>query len=202
MLRTHLTLAAFVVAVPSLVLGQSFSFTSQERSVLAKVGGQINSAAAVGFEYFDQQVDSVVDRSGASSIQRSALSTGSISLYGNLGASNSAVAVTNARGVFDVSFTLTQATDIRFFYVVNAVWNFTIWTPSGSQVIATSTDLGGIYDDRVSHFDAGTYRLRADADVTNGQSGNITVEMTIIPAPPSLALAAGAGLVSCRRRRR
>ncbi|MDX2118876.1 MAG: hypothetical protein SFY96_11900 [Planctomycetota bacterium] len=202
MLRTQLTLAAFAVAVPSVVFGQAFMYTSQERSIYAQAGSDSASLSASDFLTFDQRVSRALGNTGAGSEQSSSLLEGSISLFGDLGTTVWGVTTNRARGVFDVSFTLTQATDIRFFYVVNAVWNFTIWTPSGSQVIATSTDLGGIYDDRVSHFAAGTYRLRADADVTNGQSGNITVEMTIIPAPASLTLAAGAGLVSCRRRRR
>lgn len=202
MLRTHLTLAALVVAGSSLAFGQAFTFTAQERSVFARVSTFTSQKAAADFGTFDENADVTFGNAGAGSGQRSVLGSSSISLFGDLGAINSATLSTQARGVFDVSFTLTQATDIRFFYVVNSAWNFTIWTPSGSQVIATSADLGGIYDDRVSHFAAGTYRLRGDADVTNGQSGNITVEMTIVPAPASLALAAGAGLVSCRRRRR
>ncbi|MDX2118570.1 MAG: hypothetical protein SFY96_10350 [Planctomycetota bacterium] len=139
---------------------------------------------------------------GAGSLQDSVLGAGGVSLFAELGTTKWGVTTNRARGVFDVSFTLTQATDVRLFYAVNSYWNFTIWTPSGSQVIATSSQLGLIYDDRISRFEAGTYRLRADADVTNGQSGNITVEMTIVPAPSGIALAACVGLVACRRRRR
>ncbi len=191
-----------VSMLPTIAMAQSFSFLSQERSVFARVGSTTNSFAAMDFGALDRQVDAIVTNAGASSRQRSTLGSTALSFYGNLSASSSATAVTNARGVFDVSFTLTQATDVRLFYAVNSYWNFTIWTPSGSQVIATSSQLGLIYDDRISRFDAGTYRLRADADVTNGQSGNITVEMTIVPAPSGIALAACAGLAACRRRRR
>ena len=202
MLRINLTLAALIAVAPSLVAGQTFTFTSQERSVFARVSTFTSQKSATDFGTFDENVGVTFGNAGAGSGQRSVLGTSSISLFGDLGAINSPTLSTQARGVFDVSFTLTQATDLRFFYVVNSAWNFTIWTPSGSQVIATSADLGGIYDDRVSHFAAGTYRLRADADVTEGKSGNITVEMTIVPAPSGVALAACAGLAACRRRRR
>ncbi|MDX2118839.1 MAG: hypothetical protein SFY96_11700 [Planctomycetota bacterium] len=192
----------FVVSGSSVVaFGQTLLYTSQERSVYAQVSSVSDFKSATGFGHWvNANATAILGNRGAGSDHTSTLGASELNFSGQVYTSTPGAGFTNAKGVFDVTFTLTSATQVQFFWFTEAKWNLTLWTPTATRVLATASQ-SGLNANESLFWQAGTYRLRADADVSDGAAGNAAYVLTIVPAPSSLGVVGAAGLFAARRRR-
>ncbi len=200
-INRRLIVALLAFAGTGVSAAQSFLYTAQERSVYAQVSSVSDFKSATGFgPWVNANATAILGNRGAASEHTSTLDATAISFTGAARSSTPGAGFTNAKGVFDVTFTLTSASQVRLNYFMSEWWNLTLWTPSGSQVLSVADGFAH-FDDRTLSLNAGTYRIRADSDVSNGKAGNALVEFQIVPAPGSLAVLGVVGVLGARRRR-
>lgn len=196
-----ITIAAAILGGSVPALGQSFLYTAQERSIYARAGLQAQSKSASNLaSWVNANVTVISGREAASADHTSRLESGELYFSGQVFSGPITSATTNAKGVFDVTFTLTSATQVHFVWGADNMWNLTLWTPTTTRILATAAQSGKFGDESL-FFAAGTYRLRADAEVQNGAAGNAGFQLTIVPAPGAVAMIGASGLLAARRRR-
>lgn len=189
------------VACEGMTVARTFEYVSQERSVYAQVSNVSAQRSASDFApWVNVIATAILGNRGADSLQSSAFGSNELSFSGSVDTTTSGAGLTNAKGVFDVMFTLTAATHVEFFWFTEANWNLTLWTPTTTRILATAAQSGKNANESL-FFEAGTYRLRADSDVSNGAAGNAAYVLAIVPAPTSLAVLGAVGLLAARRRR-
>jgi len=199
--RIHLVATVSAFACVHAAFGQSLLYAAQERSVYARAASVIQSSSAPNFAPWVNAIATAISgRETAAAEHTSRLDTGEVSFNGQVRSGPTTSATTNAKGVFDVTFTLTSATQVQFFWFTEAKWNLTLWTPTATRVLATASQ-SGLNANESLFWQAGTYRLRADADVSDGAAGNAAYVLTIVPAPTSLAVLGVVSVFAARRRR-
>ncbi|MDX2118838.1 MAG: hypothetical protein SFY96_11695 [Planctomycetota bacterium] len=197
--RHDLIVALLACSGCAIADAQSFLYTAQERSVYYRIGTTSQSLSAPNFNAWNASVSTGgVGSNRAYSNHFSDLGATTLEFRGEVWTSSGGP--NQAKGVFDVTFVLTAATQVRLNYFMSEWWNLTLWTPSGSQVLSVA-DGFAYFDDRTLSLNAGTYRIRADSDVSNGKAGNALVEFQIVPAPGSLGVLGVVGVLGARRRR-
>ena len=202
-MKTIETLIALLTlfACSASAIAQSFAYTAQQRSIYARANLTSDSKTAPDFApWINASVTVISGREAAGADHSSRLDSGAVSFNGQVRSGPITSGTTNAKGVFDVTFTLTAATQVEFFWFTEAHWNLTLWTPTTTRILATAAQSGKNANESL-FFEAGTYRLRADSDVSNGAAGNAAYVLTIVPAPTSLAVLGAVGLLAARRRR-
>ncbi len=196
-----ITIASAMFGGGGLSMGQAFLYTAQERSVYAQVSSVSDFKSATGFgPWVNANATAILGNRGAGSDHTSTLGASELYFSGQIYTSSPGAGFTNAKGIFDVTFTLTSATQVQFVWGADNMWNLTLWTPSSMRILATAAQ-SGKFGTETLFFEAGNYRLRADADVANGAAGNAGFQLTIVPAPSSLGVVGAAGLFAARRRR-
>ena len=199
--RSDVIVVLLASACSGVAAAQSFLYTAQERSVHARAGSVSQSTSAPNFAPWVNAIATAISgRETAASEHTSRLDLGEVYFSGQVRSGPTTSATTNAKGVFDVTFTLSAATQVRLNYFMSEWWNLTLWTPSGSQVLSVANGFA-YFDDRMLSLNAGTYRIRADADVSDGKAGNALVQFQIVPAPTSLAVIGVVSVFAARRRR-
>ncbi|MDX2118837.1 MAG: hypothetical protein SFY96_11690 [Planctomycetota bacterium] len=200
-MRIHLVATVSAFACVHAAFGQSFLYTAQERSVYAQVSSVSDFKSATGFgPWVNANATAILGNRGAGSDHTSTLGASELYFSGQVYTSSPGAGFTNAKGVFDVTFTLTSATQVHFVWGADNMWNLTLWTPTTTRILATAAQSGKFGDESL-FFAAGTYRLRADADVQNGAAGNAGFQLTIVPTPGAVATIGACGLFAARRRR-
>lgn len=197
--RCDVIVVLLASACSGVAAAQSFVYGAQERSVYYRVGTTSESLSAPNFNAWNATVATNGGGSNrAYSIQHSDLRVNAVEFSGEVWTSSGGP--NQSKGVFDVMFTLTAATQVQFVWGADNMWNLTLWTPTWTRILATAAQ-SGKFGTETLFFEAGNYRLRADADVANGAAGNAGFQLTIVPAPASLAVLGVVSVFAARRRR-
>lgn len=188
------------------------TYDAQNRYVRAEAftatGNPSDQIASPDFALFDASIDRTFDSINAYATQVSQMTDSGISMtgtaFGSFGSGGDVAGI--GHSYFEVQFTLTEATDFTLEMTANGnAGNYDL--DLGSYSAAGSFNTFGIYTPSGT-LDAGTYSImldfRRDPFEHDGNfeiEGEISFELTFVPAPATSALFAMGMLTATRRRR-